>query len=204
MSNSHGPLFEADTDRSAWAAGTAQSAPKLPLDRGALSPISWVNAGSEVPQPVGGAEHGECRIDFAQHACAALKYARRSGSNPRSHPPLRSDRSGRSWPRCGPLAQLGARRKCSVGGPDPEHCEDEQRRVQAESGGDGGKEPGDAEVEPVYRDETATRARNHAHRIGVHGRDGAPEAQSDVEKAEAEAEADGGRADDAQVQGAEA
>src|SRR5262249_15745413 len=77
-------------------------------------------------------------------------------------------------------------------------------RVRAESRGECGKEPGDAEVEPVYRDEPAGRAGNHAHRVGVHGRDGAADAQGDVEKSEAQPEQQIGRTDDAQVEGAEA
>ena len=81
--------FQGAADKPVSLAGrharTAGVAPKLPLDRGALSPISWVSAGTEVLRPVGGTEYGECMFDFAQHACAALKYARRSGSNPCSH-----------------------------------------------------------------------------------------------------------------------
>jgi hypothetical protein len=83
---------------------------------------------------------------------------------------------------------------------------DQYRRVKAETRRDCGKESGDAEIEPVDSDEPADRARNHAHRVGVHGRDAAADALADVEKSEAEAEpeADVGRADDAQVEGAEA
>src|ERR1043166_3194093 len=79
----------------------------------------------------------------------------------------------------------------------------EERRVDAESDGDGGKEPGDAKVEPVDRDEPAGGAGNHAHRVGVHGRHGAAEAQGDVEKSEAQPEQQIGRTDDAQVERSE-
>ena len=99
-------------------------------------------------------------------------------------------------------AQLGTRRKCSVGGPHAEHCAHEERGVHAETGGNGGKEPGDAEVEPVDGDEPAARARNHAHRVGVHGSDAAADALHDEEKSQAEPEAEVGRADDAEIEGA--
>ena len=69
--------------------------------------------------------------------------------------------------------------------------------------GDGGKEAGDAKVEPVDSDEPKARARHHAHRVGIHRRDGAAEAQGDVEKSEAKPEQEIGRADDAQVEAAE-
>ena len=44
----------------------------------------------------------------------------------------------------------------------------------------------------------------HAHGVGVHGRDGAADAQGDVEKPQAKPEQEIGRADDAQVERAEA
>src|SRR5215471_20866780 len=81
---------------------------------------------------------------------------------------------------------LGARCICDDGCLHAEHCADEERRVDAEPGGDGGKETGDAEVEPVDRDEPASGARDHARRIGIHRRDAAAESQGDVEKSEAQ------------------
>jgi len=42
---------------------------------GGLSAISWRSPHAEVLYPVGGTHRGECMIDFAQHACAAFKYA---------------------------------------------------------------------------------------------------------------------------------
>jgi hypothetical protein len=59
----------------------------------------------------------------------------------------------------------------------------------AEAGGDGGKESGDAEVEPVDGDNSEARARHHAHRVGVHRRDAAADALQNVEKSQSEPEA---------------
>src|SRR5260370_29468745 len=87
---------------------------------------------------------------------------------------------------------------------DARHGVDQYRRVKADARGDRGKQSDDAEIEPVYRDEPAGGARNHAHRVGVIGREAAADALADVEKSEAEPEADVGRADDAQVERAEA
>ena len=92
--------------------------------------------------------------------------------------------------------------KCGVGCLHAEYCVEEHRRVKAESCGNRGKKPGDAEIEPVDRDEPAGGAGNHAQRVGVHGRDGAADAQGDVEKSEAQPEQQIGRTDDAQVEGA--
>ena len=47
------------------------------------------------------------------------------------------------------------------------------------------------------------RARHHAHRVGVHGRDAAADGLGYVEECQAEPEADVGRPDDAEVEGAE-
>jgi len=81
---------------------------------------------------------------------------------------------------------------------------DQHRCVKAESRSDRGKESGDAEVEPVDRDEPAGRAGNHAHRVGVHGRDGTADAQGDVEKSKAQREQQISRTDEAEIGGAEA
>jgi hypothetical protein len=103
-----------------------------------------------------------------------------------------------SQPHCS--HSLRARCQCGLGRLHTEHCANEERRVNAESGGDGCKETGDPEVEPVDRDERAAGARDHAHCVG----DTAANALADVEKSQAQPEADVGRADDAQVERAKA
>ena len=101
------------------------------------------------------------------------------------------------------LIDLGLRCHCSLRHFHAEDCVDEHTRVQAEPGGDRGKHSGDAEIKPIDRGETTSRARDHAYRIGVHRGDGAARVQSDVEEREAQPEQEIGRADDAQVEGAE-
>src|SRR3954469_4720861 len=100
-------------------------------------------------------------------------------------------------------ARLGPRRTRSLGRLHGEHGTGEQRGIHAEPDGHCGKEPGDAEVEPVDGRNATPRARQHADRVGVHRGDAAAETLHDVEEAEAEAEAEIGRADDAEIEGAE-
>src|SRR5262249_60905040 len=87
---------------------------------------------------------------------------------------------------------------------DDRPCVDQYRYVKTKACGARGKQSNYADIEPVDRDQPAGRARNHAHGVGVHGGDGAADAQGDVEKSEAQPEQQIGRTDDAQVEGAEA
>src|SRR5262249_61902699 len=80
------------------------------------------------------------------------------------------------------LIDLGRRCTGSVGHFHAEHGVHEHRRVKAETGSDCAKETGDPEIEPIDCDEPAGRARDHAHRVGIHRRDGAAETEGDIEK----------------------
>jgi len=48
-------------------------------------PISWVSGGTDVLDPVRGADHGECTIDLAQCARTAFEGARTRGFNACAH-----------------------------------------------------------------------------------------------------------------------
>src|SRR5262249_2708989 len=119
-------------------------------------------------------------------------------------PISQSDRSARSWLQCGPLpARLGTRRKYGVGAPHAEHGADEECCVHAEADGDGRKETGYADVQQINGDEPNAGTCYHAHRVSVHRHDTAADPLHDEEKPQAEPEAKVGRADDAEIEGAE-
>ena len=66
------------------------------------------------------------------------------------------------------------------------------------------EEPGDAQTESIDRDEPASCAGNHAYRIGVHAYNASANTLSDEEEPEAQAETEIDRADDAEIERADA
>src|SRR6185503_498083 len=79
------------------------------------------------------------------------------------------------------------------------HSPNQQGRVNAEPYGDRCKEPGDAEIEGIDREQSAPGANGHAYCIGNHRLGTAANSLGDEEQPEAHPEAEVSRSDDMEV-----
>ena len=91
---------------------------------------------------------------------------------------------------------------CGVRHLHPRHCKDEEYCVETEARRDRGEESGEAEAEPVTRDEPASDICRKASCIGARGCGAASETLRDEEQGETEPEADVGWPDQTQIEAA--
>jgi hypothetical protein len=75
---------------------------------------------------------------------------------------------------------IGSRGRCerNIGSLYVKHSVDADRRADAESGSNRSKEPNDAQ----NRNEPAACTHNHAHKVGIHADQGAPDTLGDEEE----------------------